>query len=250
MVATAKVREAVATKPAVFPMTMTMNRKIALITGGNRGLGFGTAKSLAEAGYQVVIGSRDAALGEAAAREAGHTITSIELDVSSDKSVMKAFEHIESTYGRLDVLVNNAGAIFAGHPLTVPTSTLVDAFQTNTLGAVRCMQHALPMMNKQGYGRVVNVSSGMGQLSDMGSGYLAYRLSKTALNAATVVLAQEAVANVKVNCICPGWVQTDFGGPSATRTIAEGVYGIVWAATLPEDGPTRGFFRDGKPIAW
>ena len=112
------------------------------------------------------------------------------------------------------------------------------------------MQKALPMMQQGDYGRIVNVSSGMGALSDMGSGAVPYRVSKTALNALTLLAAQEAAANVKVNAVCPGWVRTDMGGQSATRDVPTGARGIVWAATLPDDGPTGGFFRDGKAIEW
>ena len=155
------------------------------------------------------------------------------------------------------MLVNNAGAMFerTGDKwdvgvLDVPADVVGTAYNTNTLGAYRMMLHALPMMNEAEYGRIVNVSSGMGAVGDMGGGYPAYRLSKAALNAASRVFAHEARGNVKVNCVCPGWVKTDMGGTGATRELDEGVSGIVWAATLPENGPSNGFFRDGEAIDW
>jgi NAD(P)-dependent dehydrogenase (short-subunit alcohol dehydrogenase family) len=150
--------------------------------------------------------------------------------------------------------VNNAGAIFepkgARGTAEVEPAVLTHAFETNTLGAYRLMRLCLPRMNQAGYGRVVNVSSGMGGITEMGGGSPAYRVSKAALNALTRIFHAEARGNVKVNSVCPGWVQTDMGGRSATRTIEQGVAGIVWAATLPDDGPSGGFFRDGKPIAF
>jgi NAD(P)-dependent dehydrogenase (short-subunit alcohol dehydrogenase family) len=124
-------------------------------------------------------------------------------------------------------------------------------FLTNTLGPLRLIQATVPGMRERGYGRIVNLSSGAGQLAEMGSGFPAYRLSKSALNAVTRMTAAELGANeIKVNSVCPGWVRTDLGGPNATRTVEHGAETAVWLATLPEDGPTGGFFRDMKPIPW
>lgn len=231
--------------------------RIALVTGANRGLGLGTAHALAAQGYHVLVAARDAArAAEAAAavQAAGGSAEALELDVASDASVEAAFAALRARHGRLDVLVNNAGAIFEANlhvnPLQIPAEVLATAFQTNTLGAWRTMAQALPMMNAAGYGRVVNVSSGMGGLTEMGSGWPAYRLSKAAMNAATRVAAGEALPHVKVNSVCPGWVRTDMGGPDAPRGLDQGVASILWAATLPDDGPSGGFFRDGVAIAW
>jgi NAD(P)-dependent dehydrogenase (short-subunit alcohol dehydrogenase family) len=156
----------------------------------------------------------------------------------------------------LDCLVNNAG-IFPDPEPGSPGTSIFDAdldtirrgLETNALGAIRVCQALIPLM--KGRGRVVNVSSGMGQLSEMNGCCPAYRLSKTALNAVTRILADELRGTgVKVNSVCPGWVRTEMGGPDATLTVEEGARGIVWAATLPEDGPSGGFFRHGEPIAW
>lgn len=240
---------------------MSATRQVAVVTGANRGLGYGTAGELARRGFAVVLTARTAQRAEdaaAALAAQGVSVTPRELDVSSDDSVGAFFDWLQATYGRIDVLVNNAGAIFerahAGRwdvgALEVPADVVAEAFQTNTLGAYRMMLHALPMMNAAGYGRIVNVSTGMGGVTQMGGGYPAYRMSKAALNAATRVFAHEARGDVKVNAVCPGWVKTDMGGAGATRDLDEGVASIVWAATLGSDGPNNGFFRDGKPIAW
>jgi NAD(P)-dependent dehydrogenase (short-subunit alcohol dehydrogenase family) len=132
----------------------------------------------------------------------------------------------------------------------VSTETILDAVDNNALGALRMIRRALPAMNRNRYGRIVNVSTGMSSLSDMGGGSVPYRISKTALNAITRVAHAEAGRNVKVNSVCPGWVRTDMGGASAPRGVAKGAAGIVWAATLPDDGPSGGFFRDGKAVDW
>jgi NAD(P)-dependent dehydrogenase (short-subunit alcohol dehydrogenase family) len=229
--------------------------RIALVTGGNRGLGFETARALAKRGHLVIVAARS--IGKALAavealRRESLEVSNVTLDVSSDASVDALVARIEREFGRLDVLVNNAGAIFESKGATgttqVGTEVMAQAFETNTLGAYRLTRRFLPWMNANGYGRVVNVSSGMGALSDMGGGYPAYRISKAALNALTRVFHAEARGNVKVNSVCPGWVRTDMGGGGAERSVEEGSAGIVWAATLPDDGPSGGFFRDGKPI--
>lgn len=236
-------------------------RRITVITGANRGLGLATARALAERGdHHVVMTGRSAEAIEAAVaplREAGLSVEAAVLDVSSDDSVAAFFDAHEARHGRVDVLINNAGAILERHrgsgsvaTFDVTPATVLEAFNANALGAFRMLQRALPLMNRHGFGRVVNVSSGMGALHDMGSNFPAYRISKTSLSAITVVFAHEAGDNVKVNVVCPGWVRTDMGGESATRSIEQGIAGIVWAATLPDDGPSGGFFRDGKPVDW
>lgn len=239
-----------------------MEQRIAVVTGANRGLGLQTCRELAQRGHRVVLAGRDRARAEAAARplqDEGLAVEPAVLDVASEDSVRGFVAHVRETYGRIDVLVNNAGAVLDGHgpeapelttPLRVPVDVVRRSLDNNALGAYRLMQAFLPMMNQAGYGRIVNVSSGMGSLSDMGASWPAYRASKVALNAFTILFAHEARGNVKINSVCPGWVRTEMGGPSASRSIEEGVAGIVWAATLPDDGPTGGFFRDGEPVAW
>jgi NAD(P)-dependent dehydrogenase (short-subunit alcohol dehydrogenase family) len=177
-------------------------------------------------------------------------VRALELDVDDDGSVGAACEAIASDPGRLDVLVNNAGLY--GDPVGAADYDLAAAhrlFETNVFGPWRLTQAALPLLRRSDAARIVNVSSGSGQLEDMGTGYAAYRLSKTALNAFTRTLAAEE-RGIKVNSVCPGWVRTDMGGPAAPRSVAEGADTGVWLATLPEDGPTGGFFRDRRPIAW
>ncbi|MEQ9499983.1 MAG: SDR family NAD(P)-dependent oxidoreductase [Deltaproteobacteria bacterium] len=226
--------------------------KVAVVTGAKGGLGFETCRQLAAKDMRVVLTARSLDVAKAAAAKIEGVVPG-ELDVSNDASVDAFFERLAAEHGRCDVLVNNAGTIFdgdGGTALEVEPEVLLRAFDNNALGAYRCARRALPMMNREGFGRIVNVSSGMGGLNDMGDGYPAYRVSKTALNAITVLLAHQARGDVKVNAICPGWVRTDMGGSSATRSIDESVPGIVWAATLDGAGPSGGFFRDGERIDW
>ncbi|MEM7152323.1 MAG: SDR family NAD(P)-dependent oxidoreductase [Myxococcota bacterium] len=240
-----------------------MSPKIAIVTGANRGLGREVAHGLARRGMTVVVTGRRleplAAVVESIEGE-GHRAEAAVLDVSSDESVDAFAAGHLARLSRVDVLVNNAGAIFeatndrgqssAASPLVVPTEIVAKALNTNTLGAYRLLRHVLPIMNAQGHGRVVNVSSGMGALGDMDGGWPAYRISKTALHAVTRVFYAEAAAGVKVNAVCPGWVRTDMGGAAATRSVPEGAASILIAATLPDDGPSGVFLRDGETIDW
>lgn len=237
--------------------------RIAVITGASTGLGFETCRQLARQGYRVVLTAHEEPLARDAARvlqDEGLDVHPGVVDVSSDDSVAAFARHYVDTYGRrIHVLVNNASILLETNdrtrtedtsPLKMPAEMLLRTFDNNTLGVYRMTQAFLPLMNEGGYGRVVNVSSGMGALADMGAGWPAYRTSKAGMSALTRIFHHEAGANVKVNAVCPGWVRTAMGGATATRSLEEGVPGIVWAATLPEDGPSGGFFRDGKPIAW
>lgn len=227
-------------------------KRTALVTGANRGIGFEACRQLGRQGCQIVLGSRDLAKGEAAASLlAGEGIdaVAVHLDVADGASVVE----LAAMSPEIDILVNNAGVhLDQGHgPLELDPAVIRATLDTNLIGAVRLAQTFIPGMVERGWGRVVNVSSGMGQLADMGGGALAYRLSKTALNALTRVLAAEVDgAKVKVNSACPGWVRTDMGGASAPRDVAQGAETIVWLANLPDSGPTGGFFRDKQPIPW
>ncbi len=234
---------------------MTITPHLAVITGASRGLGLETARELAERGHHVVITARQqdridralSAFGDPDAIE-GHV-----LDVADEASVKDFFDWLAGNDEHVDILINNAGRMYGGHGDTIAQTApeaLLEAIDNNAISAYRMIRHALPVMNANGYGRIVNVSSGMGALTDMGSGTLPYRISKTAMNAITILASREARGDVKVNAVCPGWVRTDMGGPNAHRSLTQGAAGIVWAATLGEDGPNGGFFRDGKPIDW
>lgn len=237
---------------------MSTTKKVAVVTGGNRGLGFETSRQLAKQGYEVILTSRDEDSGKAAAEKLqaeGLNVKFHVLDVTSDESSQKLAEFIQNQFGKLDVLVNNAGVYIDGKTgknsvLDTTIDTVRQTMETNLFGVLRVTQALIELMKKQNYGRIVNVSSGMGQLSNMGSGSTGYRLSKTALNALTRILASELQGtNISVNSVCPGWVKTNMGGENAPRTPEQGVETIVWLATLDE-GATGGFFRDKKPIDW
>jgi NAD(P)-dependent dehydrogenase (short-subunit alcohol dehydrogenase family) len=197
----------------------------------------------------VLLGARDEAKGKRAARQLGAAnITPIQLDVSDAESVREAFAGLD----RLDALVNNAAILYDTweRGIDADLDQVREALETNLLGAWRTAQAALPLLRESPAGRIVNVSSGAGALTDMGGGTPAYRTSKAALNALTRILAAELRGDrILVNSICPGWVATDMGGAGG-RPVTQGAAGIVWAVELPDDGPTGGFFRDGRPIAW
>ena len=232
---------------------------VAVVTGAYRGLGYETCRQLAKLGYRVILTARKQAEGQAAAQtlqQAGLEVDFHYLDVTDEESVQQLADFIRSRYGRLDVLVNNAG-IFPDPAPWDGSSSVFDAdmesvrvgFETNTLGPLRLCQTLIPLMEEQG--RVVNVSSGMGQLSEMNGCCPAYRLSKTALNAVTRIFYDELKdSGLKINSVCPGWVRTEMGGEEAPLSIEEGAKGIVWAATLPADGPSGGFFRHAEAIPW
>lgn len=238
---------------------MTQTR-VALVTGANRGIGFEIARELARLGYLVALGSRDAAEGQAAAdqlRGEGIEVPVIELDTSDPASCKKAVDDVLSMLGRVDVLVNNADVFLEktatgeSSALDVRPETVMATLRTNLIGPLALIQAVVPAMRKQAYGRIVNLSSGLGQLSEMGGSFAGYRMSNTALNALTRTMAAELSEDpIKINAMCPGWVRTDMGGPEATRTVEQGAETAVWLAMLEEDGPTGGFFRDKAPIAW
>ncbi|MBK5929646.1 SDR family oxidoreductase [Halochromatium salexigens] len=236
------------------------DQPVAIVTGAYRGLGYETCRQLAQQGYRVVLGARRGAEGQAAVDalvQEGLTVSFDLLDVTDETSRLGLRDRIQQEFGRLDVLVNNAG-IFPDPAPGDPQSSILQAdlepmrraFETNTLAALRLCQLLIPLMNSEG--RIVNIASGMGQLSDMNGFCPAYRLSKTALNAVTRIFADElgADSGIKINSVCPGWVRTEMGGSNAHLSIEEGVKGILWAATLPADGPSGGFFRHGEPIPW
>jgi NAD(P)-dependent dehydrogenase (short-subunit alcohol dehydrogenase family) len=222
--------------------------RVALVTGANRGIGLEVCRQLAERGYVVVLGSRELEKGEQAARELRGDVRAIQLDVADPASVRAAAAALD----RLDAVVNNAAILYDTWQRGVDADLdeVREAFETNVLGAWRVVQATLPLLRRSRAGRIVNVSSGAGALTDMGGGTPAYRTSKAALNALTRVLAAELRGDrILVNAVCPGWVATDMGGAGG-RPVRDGAAGIVWAVELPDDGPTSGFFRDGHPIDW
>jgi len=230
---------------------------VALVSGSNRGIGREIAHQLAELGRHVILTARDPAAAERAAEELSDggrlSLQPEPLEVRDPESVERLADRVSSRPGRLDALVNNAG-VEGLVATTASEAPLDDAHQTmevNLFGAWRLTQAFLPLLRLSEAGRIVNVSSGAGQLSDMNGGSPGYRVSKTALNAVTRILANElADTSILVNTMCPGWVRTDMGGSAAPRSVAEGADTAVWLATLPDDGPTGGFFRDRKPIPW
>jgi NAD(P)-dependent dehydrogenase (short-subunit alcohol dehydrogenase family) len=219
---------------------------MALVSGASRGIGAEIARQLAaDHGFLVMAGARNPSDVE---RRDG--VLPIQLDVTEQASVDAAREQIEADPGRLDALVNNAGVY--GDPIGAADYDLDRAhevLEVNTFGPWRLTQAFLPLLRRSDRSRVVNVSSGAGQLSDMNGGRAAYRLSKAALNALTRTLASDE-RWLKTNTMCPGWVRTDMGGSAAPRSVEEGADTAVWLATLPDDGPTGGFFRNRKPIPW
>ncbi|MDX8463037.1 SDR family NAD(P)-dependent oxidoreductase [Mesorhizobium humile] len=226
--------------------------KVAFVTGGNRGIGLETARQLAELGFTVLIGVRDLAKGEVAAKRLGGKVEAIALDVAAPEAAARAAAEVERRFGWLDILVNNAAIHYdpSAQALKPDWTMIREAFETNVFGAWRVAAAFAPLLAASGHGRLVNVSSEGGSLASMGAGAPAYSTSKATLNALTRILAAELRgAGVLVNSICPGWVATDMGGPGG-RPVAQGAAGIVWAATLPDDGPTGGFFRDGKRLPW
>ncbi len=234
-----------------------MDRRVAVVTGGNKGIGFEICRQLARKGLRVILTSRDSAKGEEAMRRLrkdGLDVAFHPLDVDSDESVRRLIERLDKDVGRADVLVNNAGILLDRRTASVlkePLQTFRRTFETNFYGALRMCQALVPLMRRNHYGRIVNLSSELGQLDEMGDGTPAYRASKTALNALTRMVASATQAQeILVNSMCPGWVRTDMGGPNATRSVEKGAETAVWLAMLPHDGPTGGFFRDKKPIPW
>ncbi|WP_153114559.1 SDR family NAD(P)-dependent oxidoreductase [Rhodocyclus tenuis] len=240
-----------------------IEKKLAIVTGASRGLGCAVARDLADAGYRVLMIGRqrqqiEAAAGELAA--SGRDVLPHVADVADASAVAALAARVRREFGRVDVLVNNAGVFPEPNDFVNPQGASVaevdpelvaSAFATNALAPLRLIQAFLPLMLARKQGRIVNVSSGMAQLANMGGFWPAYRMSKIALNALTRLTAEEVAASgIKVNSVCPGWCRTDMGGSGAGRSADEGAASIVWAALLPDDGPSGGFFRDGQPIEW
>lgn len=223
--------------------------KVAVVTGANRGIGREVARQLVERGYDVVAGSRDLVKGEAVAREIGARAYALDVDDDASVTAMAAF--VRDTYGHVDVLVNNAAILYDtwARAATTDLDAVKRAMETNLFGAWRTTQALLDLLRASPHPRVVNVSSEAGSINAMSGGTPAYSVSKAALNALTKLLSGELRGDrILVNAICPGWTDTDMG--QGGRPVSEGAAGVVWAATLPDDGPTGGFFRDRRPLRW
>lgn len=228
-------------------------KRTALVTGANRGIGLAVARQLAERGHAVLLGSRDPGAGEAAAamlRRLGLDVTPVHLDLTNVASVDAALADVRRSGRTVHVLVNNAGVLHEKPLLELTDAGVADSLAVHLISPIRLARSLVPDMVAGGYGRIVNLSSGWGSFAEGMGGPGDYGITKAAMNALNVRLARELPAPVKVNAMCPGWVRTRMGGQGATRTPAEGADTAVWLATLPDDGPTGGFFRDRKPIGW
>lgn len=215
----------------------------ALVTGGNRGIGQAVAAGLIAQGLEVVIGARDAAAGAAAAEALG--CKSVELDLDLPDS----FADAVAQAGAIDVLVNNAGVLFQTPMLEDPEGWR-QSMQVMVHAPYELIRLIAPDMAGRGYGRIVNVSSGWGAFAEGLTAPGAYGVAKASLNALTKSLSQQLPGTVKINALCPGWVRTRMGGPTATTSVEDGADTAIWLATLPDDGPTGGFFRRREAIAW
>jgi len=245
---------------------MTTRHRIALVTGANKGIGFEVVRQLARKGFRVFLGARSEKAGLAAAEklnkemekadsDKSHTglgVTFLKIDITGIDSIKRAAEEFGKQSDRLDALVNNAGILLDDdkNMLEMSSDTFETTLRTNTLGALLVSQAFVPFLKKSDAPRIVNVSSGGGQLADGADGWApAYCISKTALNGVTVQLAA-ALPNFAVNSVCPGWVRTDMGGSNAERSVAEGASGVVWLAAEAPQKETAKFWRDRKVIPW
>lgn len=234
-----------------------MQKKVAIVTGANRGIGLEICRHLAQHDdLLVLLTARNANVGLQAAadlQEAGGDVHFQQLEVTDQNSIRRLVKNVADQYGRADILINNAGIYHdSGLVVTELDIGLVrQTIETNFFGPLRLSQLLAPLMQRHNYGRIVNVSSGMGSLNSMRGGALGYRASKAALNVLTRVLAAELQGyNILVNSVDPGWVRSDMGGPRASRSLAQGADTAVWLALLPDNGPSGGFFRDRQPVAW
>jgi NAD(P)-dependent dehydrogenase (short-subunit alcohol dehydrogenase family) len=229
------------------------SQRVAVVTGGNRGIGLEVSRQLAAKGLKVVLTGRDGDQAKQAAAGLQGDVVPFALDVTDPQAPARLLEFVERMDVLVDVLVNNAGVFldrdYGG--LNLPMEVLRDTLEVNLIGPWQLSEAVAPGMRQRGYGRIVNVSSGLGAMSEMSGGYPAYRVSKSSLNALTRIFADELRGtNVLVNAVCPGWVQTDMGGPRAPVPVTQGADTVVWLATLPDGGPTGAFFRDRRQIPW
>jgi NAD(P)-dependent dehydrogenase (short-subunit alcohol dehydrogenase family) len=228
---------------------------IVVVTGANRGIGFEISRQLANRGAEVILTARKPEVGKAAVKKLAALNLTVQfqpLDVTSSKSIVALREFLKRAYGRLNVLINNAGIIAKGDApgLEVDMDTVRETLETNALGPLHLSQTLAPLLQRGKHARIVNISSGMGAFSEMEGDYAAYRISKTALNAVTLIVAAELRDRVAVNAACPGWVRTDMGGRSADRDVTEGADTPVWLALDAPQRLTGKFVRDRKVVSW
>jgi NAD(P)-dependent dehydrogenase (short-subunit alcohol dehydrogenase family) len=228
---------------------------IVVVTGGNRGIGLEICRQLAARDAQVVLTARKQAAGDAAIAKLAKQKLGAQfhaLDITDGKSIVALRDFVKDRYGHLDVLINNAGIIAKGEndALKVDLAVVRTALETNTLGPLHLAQELAPLLQRSKSGRIINMSSGMGELNDNSGGHAAYRLSKTALNGVTATLAAELRGTVSVNSVCPGWVRTDMGGPHATLDVGDGADSAVWLALDAPQKLTGKFVRERKIIPW
>ena len=236
-------------------MVQAADGPIVAVTGGNRGIGFEICRQLAARGARVLLAARKTAAGTAAIEKLAKENLSAEfypLDVTDGKSIAALRDFLKDRWGHLDVLINNAGIIAKGEDdaLKVDLATIRATLETNTLGPLHLAQELVPLLKRSKSGRIINMSSGMGELNNNSGGSAAYRLSKTALNGITATLAAELRGVVAVNSVCPGWVRTDMGGPHADLDVAAGADSAVWLALGAPQKLTGKFIRERKVIAW
>ncbi|MFL0471481.1 SDR family oxidoreductase [Priestia sp. 179-F W1.4 NHS] len=230
--------------------------KVALVTGGNRGIGYELVRQLAVDGFKVILTSRNSESGHKAMQKLKDShldVSFVVMDISSEASIRQAAAIVSEQYERLDVLINNAGIYLDKNQKLVDLdpSVLEKTLETNFFGAYHVIRSFMPLMEQQAYGRIINVSSEYGAMSEMSSsGVGAYKLSKLILNGLTQLIAAESTKDIKINAVDPGWVSSDMGGPSAPRTPQQAARSILWLATIGPEGPSGGFFKDGKQIDW
>jgi len=230
--------------------------RVAVVTGANRGIGLETCRQLLTHGMRVVMTGRDVAALERACVKLGAAedqLVAVPMDVTDPAGIGAAHQRILKQFGHVDVLVNNAAVLLyeSSDILSIPADGFRQTFDTNVFGVIEVCRVFVPPMAACGYARIVNLSSGAGQLARMATYAPAYSISKTALNAFTKILAETYRGKgLLANVVDPGWVRTDMGGRSAPRSVEKGAETIVWLATLPDDGPTGGFFHDRKPVEW
>ena len=228
-----------------------MNKKIILVTGSNRGIGLAACKSLLHNGHHVIATSRNPDHKDQLLTELSPfgSVEYVQVDVQDEQSINDCFSLVESNHGRLDCLVNNAGILYDHNIAQTSGSELTEVFQTNVLGPFLLSKAAIPLLKKSSSAKIINVTSQLGSLENSGPGFAAYRISKTALNSLTRLLHHELEgANIKAYSVCPGWVHTDMGGPSAPRTPAQGASSILFP--FYNDVESGSYIQDGRRLNW